>query len=1591
MVISETPILPEVLAETPEVEVIPSTQFYWYVTPEDFDEENNLTISITSGRLRHRWVPTTKQAAKIYLREHDDAIGILTRGPELLLVKIYSHDVEDVTEKYPTKLIEGLTGMVIKSPIEIIIPKGRGMDKNDEAMTPFYTVGEQDRIRTTPSQEIDSIQIGIMSEEDIDDLAVMEVLMPDAFLDDALDTPVVNGIHDLRMGSLGKGVEQNYTCQTCNKQLLLKDALNSCQGHFGYVELEEYIPKLLYLGVRKRKARPTYPLLNTLNHVCHSCNHILLPDNLLLPIIPKIEQQFGLGKRNFEAYNNIRTILNAPFKKYWKDGRLPCPHCDEFSPEVNFQHSPKAEFYIPIPDERYRQDFHEPGRPFRELDFETVRLILADIPLDQCRILGFDTDHALPQDMFWKKFPIGPNTMRPKVEIPGKDNLDLDDLTKLYQDVIIANNQLRTVKQRGYGPSSVIKNTTRLYTAVSRITDNQVAAIGSGGTKTEYSYQGGQKAASFEGILNRFHGKEGRFRSNLQAKHVEEVGYSTVAPNGDLAIDEVGVPIEMCMEIGIEETVTKDNFDRLHATVLNGRNKYPGALFICLDGNTSNQGDGNWKILPSIEEDEYDGLTNAANGLNYGSIVKRHVIKGDIGLFNRAPSLHRQSVMAFRSIPLEQKCLTFNATVCDPFNADYDGDAMKFHFPQTKEAIDEAKKYMQLTNNLIHARYGKLAVANDQDQVSGIYLLTHTNKRRKGEWNRSTGVGFTDEGIPYVSKQLAASGFSTVFSLNRKTGVKRTIDSLPEPDTKDGDGKPAYTGRALFSHLFTVLDCEYVSAKFKGNTPQVNDEGDIDRIDGIIQKELVIFEKGKLIQGTLEKNAFGTGGASIAPSFIYHEGYEKGEAKLVEFIEMATRLGLSGHRMIGFTMDIADVQGGPEAQKVINEQYEEAAEKIRKIEDAWDNHTLNEFAEGQDDEIWADMDPLGFMEEKIYNISQDFEKAILEPIQDDQGSGNPMQISVRSKARGEDTNVQQMGGSYGLVQLSGERITHGITADRVMSHFPSNDNSAKYTGFIKASYSTGMSPTDYWVTSTAGRRSTVESGMGNLALSGYLERKLIKGIESYVVDKQLRVVNLRTNRIVSPIVGGDGLKAYHIRGDDEKYTNGKGHIITLQPFFYDFECKHGEYLAYDCGDCSKGSNITFFLDEIDNLTTKDRIKPSSSSTRVIKDKLTVREVTKPNVRKMAKRYTEFYRDSLCRPGEAIGAVAAACLGEPATQAALRTFHFAGKVSFQGSTNRVKQLLETPEAKGSEVWDPRTILRFHEGTTEEAARNVVDTIRTVLGKRVIKLVTYDLDSMSIVVMLDWEKMKLYRINAKFLLERFKDVIEKYGGEVQSDTLEENNSIVAKINLISTQDGWFLKGLEPKVKENTSRLLLIKEDLMGTTINGFGNVEFDISLKPPENDKEFGRYFLDIRDCSDASLNMYKKFLPNVIDFYCSDTTNIGWIYEEYGLEAALMSIYDQLDSAMNGSPGSKGIGEYDTRYIRTICDIMGEEGRVSKLGISGLGALNNPSMLGGASLERPPPIIMASSMMGQYDPLKGIAESVAVGKTLRIGDYAPNNL
>ena len=172
-----------------------------------------------------------------------------------------------------------------------------------------------------------------------------------------------------------------------------------------------------------------------------------------------------------------------------------------------------------------------------------------------------------------------------------------------------------------------------------------------------------------------------------------------------------------------------------------------------------------------------------------------------------------------------------------------------------------------------------------------------------------------------------------------------------------------------------------------------------------------------MLNGTLEKNAFGAGDGSIGASFIYHEGFEKGQAKLVEFIEMATRLGLMAHRAIGFTMGVQDVKGSKESDEIVDRSYALAADEIEKIQVAYDRNNLVQFAETEDQRVYADQDPVGFMEEKIHAITTKFEESTLRPVENFQGSGNPMQISVRSKARGKAnecaTNGCFLRSSYG--------------------------------------------------------------------------------------------------------------------------------------------------------------------------------------------------------------------------------------------------------------------------------------------------------------------------------------------------------------------------------------------------------------------------------------------------------------------------------------------------------------------------------------------------------------------------------------------------
>ena len=1546
-------------------------QFFWYAKPDEIytDEVEILRpdepprmgtgtfidLDLTNGRLKSKWVPLDQYEARRYLLYHEDAAGLRAASDTYFLIQVvFAEPIKNMIETKKSLIPSGFDGAVIKVPLQEKIRHG---PLYEEDTVKFRCNWQRDRLEVNEPVQIDAVNMQIMTADEIRQLSEVEVTVSEVLKETKADvTAVINGPMDPRMGSLALDEE----CPVCNLGFDSENN-NSCIGHFGHIDLPVPIPNLLFLGQREKKGKTSYPIMEALNKTCIYCHRIVLPQEVIDGTISSVLQEFENGGKNHASRGRIRGILKPYFETFKKSGRI-CPHCEEVTPEITFAYS-KCIFKLDMKDKVGSDEY----------DYGKIHSLLKEIPDEDCYFLAINPITSHPKHMFFEYLPVIPNASRP-LKVRSTGQTELDDLTHLYSQVVYQAEKIWEIRRGQQKLDREHYFTKELFKSVCRVINNHDQVIGSGGTNTKYSYQGSTSLASFDGILNRLDGKSGRMRKDLQSKSVEKVTYSIISPDPNLAIDEVGVPLAIVTggdPVTYPHLVTEENIEEMKGYMQNAADKvHPAAVLMSSDGFV-----GKYPVELTNRSQEF--IDTAIERLRPGMVLAVQIKDGDIGLFNRAPSLHRQSIMALRVRIVPTKTLRMNPTVCIPFNADYDGDAMKLHFVQSEPAKKEAEKLMLLTKNIIHARYGKLTVATDQDQTSGLYLLSYTDMSKANTWNEGTGVGYNEEGNPFVSKSLALSCYSGVFSEIRggKEREYRTIESLPEPDSVTGNGEPGYSGKSLFNHLFTVLDCEYVSASFSGRTPktEIQEDGSIivsrDKNDRKL-KENVVIKDGKLISGTLEKAAFGEGGASIAPSFIYHEGYEAGQAKLVEFIEMVTRLGFAAHRVIGYTMGVSDVSASP-AQPVIDQLYNECVTKIMEIDRALANGTLKQYVETHTPEkkVTALADPLNYVEDEILKFTSDFENGLLKPIENYQGSGNPMQIAVRSGARGKDLNIQQMTGAYGQVRLGNKRVTSGINPDRVLPHYPKKSLRPEHRGFVRSSYSSGMEPDEYWLTSTAGRRSTAESGQGNIQKSGYLERKMIKALESCVVNQRRQVVNLRTGRVISPQVGDDGLAPYHIRGDDEK-VNSDGYWITLQPYFYDFECKHGLDLIDFCDDCQKGSNIDAFtenLDKIVSLTTQERVTK----------KLSVRELTKPNVKKMALRLNEYYEDSLCRYGEAIGATAGACIGEPATQTALRTFHFAGKMSVQGSVDRLKQILEyTKDGKklGKETnYAPETLLTMQEGATKEDAELVMALLTEVKGDQIIKLVAYDTENSKIAVKFDFPAMGTYRISPNVVVKQIKTALDK-GSSAGLFTFTINSEYI--------QPGVpFEIGIEA-VGSSPSVFLYAKELLMNTNYNGIGDVN-NIELVGPNDDE---RYQIKILSSSKSMLDTIVDVFPSMIDLSLLETNNHRWIEKNFGLEAALANVYKELDYQMNITDQS--IGEYDTRYIRTIVDCMGEYGYVKSLSPYGLSGWDNPSVLGGMSIGFQKDIITSGVTMGNEDPINGVTESIVVGSIPKIGDYAP---
>jgi len=402
-----------------------------------------------------------------------------------------------------------------------------------------------------------------------------------------------------------------------------------------------------------------------------------------LPIIDLVLRSTceACGKVLIKEEKDLNKDLIGRIKKA-KDGKK-CPHCSIIQEKVKLE----------------KPTTFRSGR--RRLFPSEIRERLVKVSDDDLRILGINAKTLRPEWAILTLLLVPPVTVRPSITLESGERSE-DDLTHKLSDIIRSNQRLWENLNAG-APEVIIEDLWDLLQYhVTTFFDNSIAKI------PPARHRSGQPLKT---ITERIKGKEGRIRKNLAGKRVNFSARTVISPDPNLKLNEVGIPHEVAEILTVAERVTSFNLDRMKSLIM--ANSYPGANYII-------RPDGKRK---RIAEDIKEALVDE---IETGYIVERHLVDGDVVLFNRHPSLHRASLMAHYVRVLPGKTFRVHPAVCNPYNADFDGDEMNIHAPQTEEARAEAEVLLNVNANLFSPKNNSNLMGCVDDAVSGNYLLENS-------------------------------------------------------------------------------------------------------------------------------------------------------------------------------------------------------------------------------------------------------------------------------------------------------------------------------------------------------------------------------------------------------------------------------------------------------------------------------------------------------------------------------------------------------------------------------------------------------------------------------------------------------------------------------------------------------------------------------------------------------------------------------------------------------------------------------------------------------------------------------------------------
>ncbi len=895
------------------------------------------------------------------------------------------------------------------------------------------------------SKIIDSIKFGLLPPDEVRKLSAVEIQTSDTYDEDG--APIAGGLMDHRLGTL----EPRQRCQTCGNIAL------NCPGHFGHIELAVPV-------IHVEFAKQIYRLLTA---TCRGCGRILLPDEgneSISHFEQKRQEDLKLfGKVTDDTINEILKVA----KKY-KRGKE-CPHCGmmqtnvRFAKPTTFFESESADEAEAVSEEGIDPTAVEGEEAASRLTANMIREWFERIPDDDLRLVDFEPEVARPEWMVLQVLPVPPVDVRPSIILESGIRAE-DDLTHKLVDIIRINQRLRENIDAG-APTLIIEDLSELLQYhVTTYFNNEVSGI------PPARHRSGRTLKS---LAQRLKGKEGRFRGNLSGKRVDYSARTVISPDPNLDINEVGVPVHIAVRLTVPDIVMPRNLEEMKRLVINGPYKHPGALYVVRPDQK--------RIRLEFVADR----SGIADTLEPGFVIERHLKDGDIALFNRQPSLHRMSIMAHRVRVLPYRTFRMHLAVCPPYNADFDGDEMNLHIPQSKEAQTESRLLMQVQDQILSPRYGAPIIGATKDFISGAYLLT-----RKDTLLAANEVG----------KLVAHANY---------------FGPIPAPHTE----KPfkQWTGKQVFS-LFLPRDFNFVSrANVCRHCPTcAKEECQYDAY--------VMIQKGELLSGVIDKNSIGAERAeTIFHRIIKDYGTDIGH----DFLNGITRVITGFLNIRGFSYSMDELFIAEKERNTINNV-------MRKMERSVEG-LIEDYNTGQLERLPGQTLQETFEIKVMNELAQARDKAG-ETVEQGLGLGNSGIIMTRSGARGSSLNIGQMMGSVGQQSIRGKRIMRGYE-NRTLSHFKDEDATPQARGFVYNCYRDGLTPIEYFFHSMGGREGLVDTAV-RTQQSGYMQRRLINALEHLRVEYDGTVRN-SIGDIIQFKYGEDGI-------DPSKSDHGKAvNVVQL--------------------------------------------------------------------------------------------------------------------------------------------------------------------------------------------------------------------------------------------------------------------------------------------------------------------------------------------------------------------------------------------------------------------------------------------------------------